>query len=153
MDKTLKISKIKEGTVIDHIPAGKGLKVLSILGISENGTNTVSIAMRVQSGHLGQKDVVKVENRSLGKDELDKLSLLAPEASISIIRNFEIVEKFKLSIPDSVSGIFECQNQNCISKTREPVTPSFQVISKKPIVVKCVFCERTIAEGEIHKLL
>ena len=152
METTLKISKIKDGTVIDHIPAGKSLKVLSILGISEVGESTVSVAMRVQSGQLGHKDVVKIENRTLQKKELDKLSLLAPNASISIIKNFEIVKKFNLSIPDAISGVVECQNQNCITKTREPVAPSFHVISRKPIVIKCDFCERTMSEPEIHQL-
>ena len=153
MDQTLKISKIKDGTVIDHVPGGKALKILSILKIGEAAQYTISIAIRVQSDSMGQKDVVKIEKRQLQKKELDKLSLLAPNASISIIKDFNIVKKFNLSIPDSISGIIECQNQNCITKTREPVSSSFTIVSKKPIVLKCDFCERIINEPEVHQLL
>lgn len=151
--KTLKISKIKEGTVIDHIPAGKAIKVLSILGVSERSGYTVSVGMFVHSDRIGAKDVVKIEARFLERDELDRISLVAPEATISIIRNYEISEKFSVNLPDRIVGIISCKNQNCISNSGEPVNSEFVVKSRKPLVLACVFCERNMSESEIHSAL
>lgn len=148
-EKTLRVAKIKDGTVIDHIPAGKALKVLAILGISGNANYTVSLGMYVQSGKLSFKDVVKIESRFLDKHELDRIALIAPEASISIIRNYEIVEKFTVELSDHVVGIIKCQNQNCISNTNEPVRPEFLVKSRKPLTLACVYCEREMFENGI----
>ncbi len=147
MEKTLKISKIKEGTVIDHIPAGKALKVLDILDIYEN--NSISIGIRVLSNKLGYKDVIKIENRFLEKIELDKISLLAPSATISIIKNYVIIEKFSVDMPDKIKGILKCINQNCITNSGEPVKSEFDIISKDPLIVKCIYCKREMKENEI----
>ncbi len=152
-EKLLKISKIKEGTVIDHIPAGKALKVLSVLRIDRGCNHTVSIGINIKSKKLNHKDVVKIESRFLEKNELDKISLVAPDATISIIRDYEIYEKFRVELPDSVVGIINCNNQNCITNSGEPVPPEFKVKSKKPLVLTCVYCERNMGEGEVHSLL
>lgn len=152
-EKTLKISKIKEGTVIDHIPAGKALKVLSILGIDEKVHYSISVGMYVQSRKIGYKDVVKIESRFLERDELDRISLVAPDASISIIRNYEISEKYSVNVPERVVGIIPCTNQHCITNSGEPVNSEFRLKSKKPLVLTCVFCERNMSEGEIHSTL
>ncbi len=152
-ERTLKISKIKEGTVIDHIPAGKALKVLSILGIDEKVHYSISVGMFVQSKRIGYKDVVKIEARFLERDELDRISLVAPEATISIIRNYSISEKFTVKLPERIVGIIPCKNQNCITNSGEPVNSEFVLKSTKPLVVTCVFCERNMSEGEIHSAL
>ncbi|MCL5804192.1 MAG: aspartate carbamoyltransferase regulatory subunit [Candidatus Thermoplasmatota archaeon] len=149
MDQTLKISKIKDGTVIDHIPAGKSLKVLSILNITGHINYTVSLGMFVQSKTLGFKDVVKIESRFLERDELDRIALVAPEASISKIRNYEIVEKFQVNLTDRVTDIIKCSNQNCISNTKEPIKPEFIIKTRKPLILTCIYCDREMFEGEI----
>ncbi len=153
MEKTLLVAKIKDGTVIDHIPAGKALKVLAILGITGNANYTVSLGMYVQSGKFSFKDVVKVESRYLEKHELDRIALIAPDASISIIRNYEIVEKFSVDLSERVVGILKCQNQNCITNTHEPVKPEFYVKSRKPLTLACVYCEREMFENGIFSNL
>ncbi|WP_075056945.1 aspartate carbamoyltransferase regulatory subunit [Thermogymnomonas acidicola] len=153
-DRTLKISKIREGTVLDHVPAGKALKVLSILKIDENAPYSVSIGMRVPSKKLGgQKDVIKIENRFLEKHEVDRIALVAPEATISIVKNYEITEKFQVDLPERVVGIVQCSNRSCISNKKEPVTSEFIVVSKKPLVLRCVYCERNMGEREVHSTL
>lgn len=151
--KTLKISKIKEGIVIDHIPSGKSLKVLSILGMNDTENYTVSIGMYVQSGKNGYKDVLKIESRFLKREELDKISLVAPDATISVIKDYSISEKFQVKLPERVVGILSCSNQNCISNTGEPVRPEFILKSRKPVELTCIFCERNMGEGEIHSAL
>lgn len=148
-EQTLKISKIKDGTVIDHIPPGKALRVLSILKIDDLVENSISIGIRVTSKRLGTKDVIKIENRDLEKFEVDKISLIAPEATISIVSNYEIIEKFPVELPQRIVGIVRCSNANCITNMKEPVNGEFSLMSKKPLLIRCNFCERTMNEREI----
>ena len=96
MKKELKVPRIKNGTVIDHITAGNAVKVLHILGIPKTTSSTVSVAMNVKS-KLGKKDIVKVENRELDPKEVDKIALIAPKATINIIRNYEVFIRFSRS--------------------------------------------------------
>ncbi|HEC89105.1 MAG: aspartate carbamoyltransferase regulatory subunit [Thermoplasmata archaeon] len=137
----MKIPKIKDGTVIDHIPAGNAIKVLRILGIPEKTSSIVSVAMNVKS-RIGRKDIVKVENRELARDEVDKIALIAPKATINIIRDYEVVEKHQVELPDELIGIVRCSNPTCISNTREPIESRFKVISKDPPRIVCYYCER-----------
>ncbi|WMT52270.1 MAG: aspartate carbamoyltransferase regulatory subunit [Ferroplasma sp.] len=147
MDKTLKISKIKDGTVIDHIDAGKALKVLNILGIDES--NSISIGIRVMSGKIGYKDVIKIENKFLEKIELDKIALIANRATISIIKNYEIIEKFSLDMPETFKGIVKCDNQNCITNAGEPVRSEFSTVESNPLTIKCIYCKKEMSGDEI----
>ncbi len=149
VEQTLKISKIKDGTVIDHITAGKSLKVLSILKIDEKSINSVSIGVRVPSSKFGLKDVIKIENRNLEKFEVDKISLIAPEASISIVKDYEVTQKYTVELPSRIVGIVKCHNANCITNVKEPVSSEFTLVSKKPLVIRCNFCERNMSEREI----
>ncbi|KAA0013983.1 MAG: aspartate carbamoyltransferase regulatory subunit [Thermoplasmata archaeon] len=140
--KELKIPLIKEGTVIDHITAGNAVKVLHILGIPEKTLDSVvSVVMNVKS-KIGKKDIVKVENRELKPEEVNKIALIAPKATINIIRDYEVVKKFKVHLPDEIVGIVRCPNPNCISNAREPIQSRFRVISRDPIRIKCRYCER-----------
>ena len=141
----LRVSKIKNGTVIDHIDGGQALNVLALLGIDGSEGEAVSVAMNVPSDRLGHKDVVKVENRELSQDELDVLALIAPEATINIIRDYEVVEKNRVERPDRVVGVLECPNRACITRTGEPVPSKFVVLDGG---VRCEYCG-TIIRGEI----
>jgi len=139
--KELKIQPIKNGTVIDHITAGNSVKVLHILGIPRSSSSTVSVAMNVKS-MLGKKDIVKVENRELDPQEVDKISLIAPKATINIIRDFEVSEKYRVKLPEEIVGIVRCSNPTCVSNSNEPVDSRFIVINEDPPHIKCYFCER-----------
>lgn len=139
--KELKVPRIKDGTVIDHITAGNAVKVLHILGIPKSSSSTVSVAMNVKS-KLGKKDIVKVENRELKHSEVDKIALISPKATINIIRDYEVAEKHKVKLPDEIAGIVKCSNPTCISNSKEPVKSRFRVISKDPPRIKCYYCER-----------
>ena len=142
-DRELRVSKIRDGTVIDHITAGQALNVLAILGIDGSGGEEVSVGMNVPSDRLGRKDILKVEGRELNQDEVDVLSLIAPAASINIVREFEVVEKARVTRPDSVSGVLSCPNANCISTKGEPVDSRFEVLDD---AVRCVYCDTIIRE-------
>jgi len=139
--KELKVTPIKNGTVIDHIPPGFALKVLHVLNIPEETSSAVSIAMNVKS-KMGKKDIVKIENKELDKREVNKISLIAPKATINIIRNYEVVKKHRVQLPDEIVGIVKCSNPTCISNSREPVESRFTLVSKDPPHIKCYYCER-----------
>lgn len=139
----LRISKIEEGTVIDHVPAGKALHVLAILGIDGSGGEQVSIGMNVPSTKLGGKDVVKVEGKELSQDEVDVLSLIAPDATINIVRGYDVVEKHRLERPETVVGVLDCPNHDCITNEDEPVETKFEVLSDG---VRCVYCGAIVRE-------
>jgi aspartate carbamoyltransferase regulatory subunit len=140
--KDLKIPRIKDGTVIDHITPGYAVKVLHILGIPKNNSSSiVSVAMNVNS-KMGKKDIVKVENRELKSNEVDKISLICPKATINIIRDYDVAKKFKVKLPDEIIGIVSCSNPTCVSNAKEPVKTRFKVISKDPPRIKCYYCER-----------
>ncbi|MDR5673236.1 aspartate carbamoyltransferase regulatory subunit [Halalkaliarchaeum sp. AArc-GB] len=142
-DYQLRVSKIRNGTVIDHIAAGQALNVLAILGIDGSDGHGVSIGMNVSSDRLGRKDILKVEDRELSQSEVDVLSLIAPEATINIVRDFDVVEKNRVERPDRVSGLLSCPNHNCITNADEPVETAFDVISDG---VRCNYCGTIIHE-------
>lgn len=145
--KEMKISAIKNGTVIDHIPAGMALKVLKILGVTDSGVDsTVSVAMRVPSGKTGLKDIVKVEDRELDSKEVDKIALIAPFATINIIRDYEVAKKYRVKLPHLARGILRCSNPNCITNLNEPVETEFIVISTDPLRLRCRYCERELED-------
>jgi aspartate carbamoyltransferase regulatory subunit len=148
-DQELRVSKIRDGTVIDHIAAGQALNVLAILGIDGSGGETVSIGMNVPSDRLGRKDIVKVEGRELSQEEVDVLSLIAPAASINIVRGFEVVEKSRVERPTTVTGVLSCPNANCISTEGEPVDSRFEVLDEG---VRCGYCD-TIVREDIAELI
>ena len=140
--KDLKIPRIKNGTVIDHITPGCAVKVLHILGIPRsNSSYVVSVAMNVNS-KMGKKDIVKVENRELDPQEVDKIALIAPKATINIIRDYKVAKKHKVELPDEVIGLLSCSNPTCVSNAREPVKSRFIVVCKDPPKIKCFYCER-----------
>jgi len=142
-DRQLRVSKIENGTVVDHITGGQALNVLALLGIDGSTGEAVSVAMNVPSDRLGRKDVVKVENRELSDAELDVLSLIAPEATINIIRSYDVVEKKRVERPERVVGVLACRNRECITNTNEPVDAKFEVL---PDGVRCEYCGAIIRE-------
>jgi len=136
------ISPIKNGTVIDHITPGEGLTVLRILGIRDGTNVTVIVASNVPSSRGGRKDMVKIENRELLKDEVDKIALVAPDATISIIRNFKVSVKKAVEVPLKIVGVIKCPNPNCITNTKEPVQSKFVV---HPRGFRCQYCDSLIS--------
>ena len=146
-EKELVISKIKEGTVIDHINAGKALLVLRILGIRPGSKETVSMVMNVPSEKMGKKDIVKVEGKFIGEKELNKIALIAPKATINLIKDYDIQKKFKVTLPEMIEGILKCPNRNCITNSREPIIPRFYVfVENDRVVAKCYYCGRKIKD-------
>jgi len=136
----LKVSAIKEGTVIDHIPAPNVFKVISILGLDKI-KNQITFGTNLESHKLGSKGIIKVSDKFFKNDEINKIALIAPNANLNIIRNYEVVEKKIVEIPKEIKGIVKCFNPQCITN-HEKMTTCFEVISKSPISLKCKYCEK-----------
>lgn len=150
-ETTLKVSKIKNGTVIDHITGGHALDVVKILGITGRADGVVSIAINVPSKRHGVKDIVKVEGRELNPREVDKIALLAPHATINIVRNYEVVEKKVVKLPEVIRGTVRCANPACISNSSEPVQSTFYVKCKEPLMLKCHYCGYIMEKPDVLK--
>jgi len=148
-EKELRIEKIRNGTVLDHIPPGMALKVMKILGLEENVKTTVSIGIHVPSKKTGFKDIVKIEDRYLAEKEIAKIALIAPNATVNIIKDYEVIEKHRVSPPSEIVGIVKCSNPSCVTNTNEPIPPEFVVVSTDPIRIKCKYCEREMDSKEI----
>ena len=150
--KELKIRAIENGTVIDRITANKALHILKILELPDSETQNITIAMNVSSNEIGRKDIVKIENRELDHEELNQIALIAPKATINIIRNYEPIKKDNIILPDKITSMIKCTNPKCITNyENEPITPRFNVINKYPPVVRCHYCEKLIKTEAIEK--
>ncbi len=151
--KQKKDRPIKDGTVIDHITGGQALNVLKILGISGATDAEVTVVTNVGSGRLGKKDIVKVEDRELEEDDVNRIALIAPLATVNIIRNGKVTEKRLVDLPAEIMGVVRCQNHNCISNTTEPIVSRMKVSAKNPVVLRCHYCEQPLTQGIAEYLI
>ncbi|NPB01643.1 MAG: aspartate carbamoyltransferase regulatory subunit [Methanopyri archaeon] len=153
MSKELKVKKIRNGTVIDHIPPGRAMDIIKILNVNME-EDTVLIAVNVDSSKMGKKDIIKIEGKLLERDEVDKVAIVAPEATVNIIKDYEVVKKFKVKPPETVEGVIKCPNPNCITNDeREPVRTRFVLESDDPPVYRCEYCERLVEADRLPDLI
>ena len=152
MKNGLLIRSIKQGTVIDRITAGQALSVMRIIGIKSGTGAVVSVAMNVPSDELGLKDIVKIEGREIDSREVDKISLISPDATINIIRDYAVVSKYTVELPGEIRGIVRCGNPNCITNTGEPVASAFTV-AKDPVMLRCRYCDHIILDEIAEQLI
>lgn len=152
--RDLKVQAIEKGTVIDHIKSGQALNVLRILGISSAFRATISFVMNAPGGK-GKKDVVKIEGKELNVEELNRIALIAPKATINIIRDYEVVQKNNVALPTYVEGVVRCINSNCISNSTEPIKSRFAVLQSEEegVTLQCLYCEHVISENLAENLL
>ena len=145
--KELKVSAIKNGTVIDHIPSKNLFKVISILGL-DTIENQMTLGTNLDSSKLVKKSIIKVADKFFEDEEINKIALVAPQAKLNIIRNYEVVEKRLVSVPDEVVGYVKCFNPKCVTN-HQPITTKFAVINKEPLVFKCHYCEKMTLEKQM----
>ena len=148
-ESELIVRRIKEGTVIDHIDEGKGLQVLNALQIDGKDGSLITIALNVASGKFKKKDIIKVENRFLKDDDTNKLAVIAPKATVNIIKNFKLVEKRRVSLPNEIDRIFRCSNPDCITNSSEHIESIMDVIDKEGLVLKCRYCGRILDVNQL----
>ena len=145
----LMVRRIKEGTVIDHIDEGKGIQVLDALRIDGKDGSLITIALNVPSGKSKKKDIIKVENKFLKDDDTNKIAVIAPKATINIIKNYKLIEKRRVALPNEIDRIFRCSNPDCITNSTEHIESIMDLIDKESMILKCRYCARILDVNEI----
>lgn len=138
--KQLSVNAIQNGTVIDHIPAQNLFKVITILGLDKI-SNKITFGTNLESQRMGRKAIIKIADKFFEKDEINRIALVAPHAKLNIIKEYAVVDKMLVDVPDGISGIVKCMNPKCITNN-EKITTKFKVVDKKNVSLKCHYCEK-----------
>lgn len=145
--KILNVSALKNGTVIDHIPSKSLFKVISILRLNEIDSQ-ITFGFNLESSKLGLKAIIKIADKYFCKEEINKIALIAPDAKLSTIHDYEISQKLRVEVPEIITGIAKCFNPNCITN-HEEVPTRFTVNKKGELSLRCHYCEKITAKDEI----
>ncbi len=151
MDKNkqeLQVAALRNGTVIDHIPSEKLFTVVSLLRLKEMNNN-ITIGFNLKSQKLGKKGIIKIADKFFCDDEINRIAIVAPNVKLNIIRDYEVVEKRELELPDELHGIVKCANPKCITNN-EPMPTLFHVTDKKKCTIKCHYCEKEQTRDDIE---
>ncbi len=148
-EREVRVSKIRDGTVIDHISAGYALDVVKILGVTGHEGQVMTIAVNVPSKRIRVKDLVKIEGRVLSRVEVNRIALVAPRATINIVRDFVVVEKVEVKLPAVIEGLVRCVNPTCVSNSGEPVVSRFYVETEEPFLLKCYYCGYVLEKSDV----
>ena len=139
--KQLVVSALENGTVLDHIPAENVYKALDLLDLKDID-NQITIGINLNSKAQGRKGIIKIENRFFEDEELGKLALIAPMATVNVIRDFKVVEKKHLVMPEEIIGIAKCKNPKCVTN-HQPIRTRFTTIDNgSEVSLLCHFCEK-----------
>ncbi|GAB4187542.1 MAG: aspartate carbamoyltransferase regulatory subunit [Simkaniaceae bacterium] len=150
MSKTLPVAAIKNGTVIDHIPAGFGLVIIRLLRL-DLMMNQVTAGLKLKSKKLGKKDLIKIEGRKLTEKECQEIAIFSTGSTVNIIKDFQIEKKIKARLPDTIEKILICPNIHCITRF-EPIPSTFFVEEHKhDVLLTCKYCEKTFDRDEIQE--
>ncbi|THG55132.1 MULTISPECIES: aspartate carbamoyltransferase regulatory subunit [Muribaculum] len=147
-NKELAVAALQNGTVIDRIPSSALFKAVAILGI-EKIDKHVTIGNNLDSKKLGTKGIIKVADTFFPEDVINRIALIAPTAKINIIRNFEVVEKLNVSIPENIIGIVKCDNPKCITNN-EPMATNFHLIDADRHILRCHYCGHSVSAKNAH---
>lgn len=140
MNQELMVAAIENGTVIDHIPCNKLFEVISLLGLQDM-TSTVMIGYNLASEKMGLKSLIKISNRYFSDEELNRLAVVAPNVNLSIIKDYDVVEKRQVVLPNPIVGVVKCANPKCITNN-EPMLTQFAVSEKKGGYIRCHYCSK-----------
>jgi aspartate carbamoyltransferase regulatory subunit len=139
-DKRLEVNAIKDGTVIDHIPADSLFKVISILNLDKI-ENTITFGTNLESKKFGKKAIIKLTGVFFKNNDINRIALVAPEAKLNIIRDYDVVEKKVVEVPNEIAGIVKCMNPMCITN-HEKINTKYTVIDRKKLNLRCHYCEK-----------
>ncbi|HBW74318.1 MAG: Aspartate carbamoyltransferase regulatory chain [Candidatus Magasanikbacteria bacterium GW2011_GWA2_45_39] len=150
--KEIRVQAIKNGTVIDHLPAGFGLLVIKLLG-GMPARKIVTLGTNLKSYARGTKDLIKIEDRELTKNEVDKIALIAPNATINIVRDYRVIKKIKPHLPETIKGAISCPNPRCITNHEAMTTMFHAHTNKKQVAILCHYCEKQFSQEEMVKYI
>ena len=145
--KELQVAALENGTAIDHIPPEQLFKVAQLIGLTSMH-NRITIGNNLESKKMGSKGVIKIADKFFEEDEINRIALIAPNVILNIIRDYEVVEKKDVNLPDELKGVVKCNNPKCISNN-EPMSSFFYVTDKDAGTIKCRYCERKINKEDI----
>lgn len=147
MEKELSVAAIEQGTVIDHIPAGQGMRIVRLLKLADH-KKKVTLGLNLSSRSLGYKDIIKVEAREVTEEEANQIALFAPKATINIIRGYQITKKFSVTLPEAIAKILTCPNSQCI--TNHELIPTHFLVSRygSKVMLQCNYCEKGFAHDQ-----
>lgn len=143
----LQVAALENGTVIDHIPSDKLFTVVSLLKLEQMGNN-ITIGFNLNSHKLGKKGIIKIADKFFTDEELNRISVVAPNVRLNIIKDYKVVEKREVEMPDDLIGIVKCANPKCITNN-EPMNTNFHVIDKNDCIIKCHYCEKEQSRNDI----
>lgn len=149
MNKTLSVAAIQNGTVIDHIAFGQALRIIQWLRLLPN-KHQVTVGLNLPSKRMQVKDIIKIENHTLTPKQANEIMIFAPDATINIIQQFEVVEKIITTLPQTIRHIFRCPNLQCITQ-HEPIATFFTITDHaKQVTLTCHFCEKTFPRNQMQ---
>ncbi len=146
-NKALQVAALKDGTVIDHIPSEQLFTVVSLLRL-DRMDNNITIGYNLESKKLGKKGIIKIADKFFCDEEINRISVAAPHIKLNIIRDYQVVEKKEVRLPDELKGIVKCANPNCITNN-EPMKTLFHVTDKENCILKCHYCEKEQRKEEV----
>lgn len=146
--KELKVSAIENGTVIDHIPPKSVFQVVKILNLT-NFDNHIFVGTNLDSKKYRKKGIIKISNHYFEKDDINKIALIAPHATLIIIKDYKVVEKMTVELPDKIEGTVKCVNPNCVTNF-EDIMAKFSVIDKENVKLRCHYCEKITEEKNME---
>jgi aspartate carbamoyltransferase regulatory subunit len=148
MNKTLSVSAIKDGTVIDHIKQGNALRIIHLLRLLHTG-NQITVGLNLPSKRIGKKDLIKIESLELSPEQANEIVVFAPDVTINIVKNFEVTQKVKTHLPSSITDVFICPNLICISHEKNVETVFYIEEQSKQVAITCHYCERTYDRDQV----
>ncbi|MGL4293664.1 MAG: aspartate carbamoyltransferase regulatory subunit [Bacteroidales bacterium] len=149
-NKELEVAALENGTVIDHIPSDALFKVVEILGLQQLGNN-ITIGNNLESKKIGKKGIIKIADKFFEEEEINRIAVIAPQAKLNIIRDYEVTEKKNVHLPETVTRIVKCSNPKCVTNN-EPMKTVFKVLNTNEIRLKCKYCERIMLKEDIELL-
>ena len=147
-EKELAVAALQSGTVIDHIPPESLFKCVAILGLAET-SHRLTIGNNLDSNLHGKKGIIKVADTFFKDADLNRIALIAPSAVVNVVRDYKVVEKRRVELPDVIRGIVRCDNPKCITNN-EPMRTVFEVVPDKPGYIRCHYCNHTVANNKAN---
>lgn len=145
--KELQVAALCNGTAIDHIPSDQVFKVLSLLNLA-SVKNPVTIGNNLESKKMGTKGIIKISDKFFEEKEINRIALIAPNVVLNIIKDYQVVEKKRVSLPKTILGIVKCNNPKCITNN-EPMLTKFEVLDNNNVILNCHYCDIKVLKEDV----
>lgn len=149
-EKTLSVSAIKEGTVIDHIRAGKAMKIIRLLHFAEN-ERRVTVGLNLKSESTKLKDIIKIEGVFLSPAQAAQIAIFSPKATVNVIDNYKVAKKFRVEMPEAIAAVLACPNPRCITNAEKIGTLFTVEENNSQVILRCRFCEKCFSRDEMEE--